>query len=57
MMFFRRKDLADVEQLLRVQGDKLDQDWVAQQITAIFGQRDPRVSQWGELVRDACSDS
>ena len=52
MMFFRRKDVADVEQILRVQGDKLERDWVSQQLTAMYGQRDPRVAQWDELVRE-----
>jgi hypothetical protein len=52
MMFFRRKDLADVEQILRVGGDQLDRAWVLDQLTAIYGERDPRISQWQELVRD-----
>jgi hypothetical protein len=53
LMFFRRKDLADLEQLLRVQGSHLDTDWVTQQIIAIYGQRDPRVSEWKSLLDEA----
>jgi len=50
MMFFRRKDLADVEQIIRVQGERLDRDWVRAQLDAMYGRRDPRVSIWDELV-------
>ena len=46
MMFFRRKDLADVEQLLRVQRDQLDTSWVLNQIIELYGQRD-RASRSG----------
>jgi hypothetical protein len=53
MMFFRRKDVADTEQLLRLQADQLDGEWVLQQITEIHGPQDPRVAQWQELVRDS----
>ena len=28
LMFFRRKDLADIEQVLRAQGEQFDRDWV-----------------------------
>ena len=52
MMFFRRKDVADVEQILRSQGSQLDRDWVLQQLLEIYGRGDPRVSQWEELVRE-----
>jgi hypothetical protein len=52
MMFFRRKDLADVEAILRSQGPALDRDWVEQQLLAMYGQRDPRISQWRELVAE-----
>ena len=50
MMFFRRKDLADVEQLLRMGGDTLDRDWVRTQLLDIYGGRDPRISQWDDLA-------
>lgn len=50
-MFFRLKDLADVQEILRVQGDRLDREWVLKQVTAIYGARDPRVARWQELVR------
>ncbi len=50
MMFFRRKDLADVEQILQMQADGLDRQWVLQQLLEIYGQHDPRISQWRELI-------
>jgi hypothetical protein len=52
MMFFRRKDLADVEQLLRAQGDDLDVAWIDAQIETMFGKRDPRLSTWREIVAE-----
>jgi hypothetical protein len=55
MMFFRRKDLADVEAILRSQGAALDRDWVDQQLLAMYGRRDPRINQWRELVAESAS--
>lgn len=52
MMFFRRKDLADVEQILRAQGRQLDRQWVRSQIEGIHGARDPRLAQWDELASE-----
>jgi hypothetical protein len=52
MMFFRRKDLADVEQLIRIQGNQLDRNWVRAQLVEIFGARDPRIPAWDELVAE-----
>ena len=52
MMFFRRKDLADVEQLLRTQRAQLDREWIRQQLATLYGTRDPRLSQWDELVAE-----
>jgi hypothetical protein len=50
MMFFRRKDLADVEQIIQMQADGLDRQWVLQQLLEMYGQHDPRISQWRELI-------
>lgn len=52
MMFFRRKDLADVEQILRTQGQQLDRAWIRDQLEKLYTARDPRLSQWDEIVRD-----
>jgi hypothetical protein len=52
MMFFRRKDLADVEQILRSQGPRFDRVWVRAQLAAMYGARDPRLAAWDDLVRE-----
>lgn len=52
MMFFRRKDLADVEAILRAQGSALDRSWVEHVLLDLYGQRDPRINQWHELVAE-----
>lgn len=49
MMFFRRKDMADVEQILRQQGKQFDREWVREELESMYGQRDPRLSGWDEL--------
>jgi len=53
MMFFRRKDLADVEQIIRIYGAKLDHSWIRAQLETMYGKRDPRLSQWDELIAEA----
>jgi hypothetical protein len=52
MMFFRRKDLADVEQVLRTQGASFDRLWVREQLAGMCGTRDPRLSAWDDLIRE-----
>jgi hypothetical protein len=52
MMFFRRKDIADVEQVLTVQGAEFDRLWVREQLLAMYGTRDPRLATWDELDRE-----
>jgi len=52
MMFFRRKDIADVEHILRSQLPAFDCDWLRRQLVEMYGKHDPRVTQWDELVDD-----
>lgn len=52
MMFYRKKDLADVQQILRVQGPALDRVWVREQLVSIFGRHDPRITAWDDLDGD-----
>jgi hypothetical protein len=52
MMFFRLKDLADVQQILAVQGPQFEREWVRDRLIEMYGQRDPRVAQWDELTKD-----
>jgi hypothetical protein len=51
MMFFRRKDLADVEQVLRTQGAQFDRLWVREQLAAMYGPHDPRLAEWDAMAR------
>lgn len=52
MMFFRRKDLADVEAVLRDQGPGFDRQWVRRKLAELAGEGDERVRVWDELVSD-----
>ena len=52
MMFFRRKDIADIEQILQTQRESLDCTWIEEQLQQLFGRHDPRISQWNELRKD-----
>jgi hypothetical protein len=53
MMFFRPKDLVDVQSLLREQAAALDRSWVEAELVELYGQRDPRITRWRELVAEA----
>jgi hypothetical protein len=52
MMFFRREEVVDVEQILRIQGPQFDRLWVREQLVEMYGTRDPRLSEWDELVQE-----
>jgi hypothetical protein len=52
MMFFRRKDVADVEQMLRARAAEFDRPWVRKQLAAMYGPGNPRLSAWDELTRE-----
>lgn len=52
LLFFRRKDIADIEQILRTQQAALDCNWVQEQIEHLFGRHDPRLAQWAELRKE-----
>jgi len=53
MMFFRRKDLADVEAVLRDQGASLDRQFVRRQLIELVGLEDERLAALEEIERDA----
>jgi len=55
MMFFRRKDLADVEAILRDQGAAVDREYVRRKLVELAGDDDERVRAWADLVRDVAS--
>ena len=50
LLFFRPKDLVDLERLVSVQGSRLDVAYVRRQIVEMMGEEDPRVQRWDELV-------
>jgi hypothetical protein len=50
LLFFRPKDIVDLERLLEVQGAKLDASYVRTQLVDMMGDADPRVTRWDELV-------
>lgn len=52
LMFFRRKDLADAEALLRDQGAALDRRKVRDRLVKLVGEEDERVRAWDELARE-----
>jgi hypothetical protein len=51
MMFFRSKDLVDVEHLIARQGQDLDASLVRSSLVEMVGAQDERVRTWDELVR------
>jgi hypothetical protein len=57
MMFFRLKDLADLEQIIRSRGSQLDRVWIRQHLESMYGGRDPRLTRWDELVADVDATS
>ncbi len=48
LLFFRTKDLADLEQLVRT--TPLDRVWVKETIAGMMGSDDPRVSAWERIT-------
>jgi hypothetical protein len=52
MMFFRRKDLADVEAVLRHPPPGLDARWVRSKLVDMVGETDERIREWDSIVSD-----
>ena len=52
MLFFRRKDLADVEALVRALGDGLNRAGVRARLVEMMGDKDERVREWDAIVAD-----
>lgn len=49
LMFFRGKDIVDLERLISSQGKKLDAAYVRRWIVETMGEDDDRVKKWDEL--------
>jgi hypothetical protein len=50
LMFFRAKDIVDLQRLLAVMGEKLDTAYVRRHVVAMMGEDDERVARWDELL-------
>lgn len=49
LLFFRGKDLVDIERILAVQGEKLDRDYIRRWLIDCVGADDTRVQRWEQL--------
>jgi hypothetical protein len=52
LLFFRGKDVVDLERLVAVHGDALDGAYVRDQIVAMLGADDPRVATWDRILAE-----
>ena len=50
LLFFRSKDIADLERLIATQQGRMDHAYVRRHIADMVGENDARVSRWDELV-------
>jgi hypothetical protein len=50
LMFFRAKDVVDLERLVAVQGSHLDHAYVRKHIVEMMGEDDERTKTWDRLV-------
>lgn len=51
LLFFRTKDLADLEQLLLTA--TVDAAWVRETVRAMMGEEDPRIAAWDRITAEA----
>ncbi len=52
LLFFRPKDIGDLERLVAVQGDRLDDAYVRRWVVAMLGEDDARVARWDRILMD-----
>jgi hypothetical protein len=52
LLFFRGKDIVDLERLVAVSGNAIDAAYVRDHIVAMLGADDPRVARWDALWRE-----
>lgn len=52
LLFFRAKDIVDLERLVAVQGGAIDAAYVRARIVEMVGADDPRVATWDRLWRE-----
>lgn len=51
LLFFRTKDLADLEQLILT--TTVDASWVRESVRAMMGEDDPRIAAWDRITAEA----
>lgn len=52
LMFFRRKDLADVEAIFRDQGSSIDRDFIRRKLLDLVGKGNERLAALDEIEKD-----
>lgn len=52
LLFFRPKDIVDLERLVAVQGGRLDHAYVRRWLADMMGAEDERVKRWDSLVEE-----
>lgn len=52
LLFYRPKDINDVERLVRFQGTNLDREYVHRWLEDLVGKEDPRMATWEGMVAD-----
>lgn len=50
LLFFRSKDLRDLEALVDALGDQLDVAWVRRHVAEMMGEDDERITAWDRIV-------
>ncbi len=56
LMFYRRKDLADIEAILRDQGAALDRGFVRTKLAELVGPADERLGAFADIAHDVDTD-
>jgi hypothetical protein len=52
LLFFRGKDVSDLERLVAVMGDAIDHAYVRKHIAEMMGDDDPRTALWDKIVAE-----
>ena len=50
LLFYRAKDLVDIEKLVAVQGEDLDRAYIRGWMVDMMGNDDERVDEWDDIV-------
>lgn len=57
LLFFRPKDLVDLERLLQIRGDDFDAAFVREAVAGMMGEDDDRIAAWDAIVARAGTSS